>query len=66
MLNKLSKTDLIDIVLKMQDNSNATSSQRASLVVEIKVLKSNFKNLETGMAVVRNVNNKLVEQIDDT
>ena len=60
-LNKLNKIDLIYMVLKMRNNSSAISSQVVSLVVEIKVLNSNFKRLEAGVAIARNVNIKLVE-----
>ena len=59
MLSKLNKTNLIDMILKMQEMQPRSNSQIASLVEEAKDMNSNFKEVEADVTVPKNVNNKL-------
>ena len=58
VLNKLSKAELIQIILNTEAN---LGSQIAKLTTEVKDLLGHSKKLEADVAVVRNVNSKLVE-----
>ena len=60
VLNKLSKPELVQIILNAEAN---LGSQIAKLATEIKDLLAHSKKLEADMAIVRNVNSKLVERV---
>ena len=60
VLNKLSKTDLVRIILNTEAN---LGSRIVKLTTEVKDLLDHSKKLEADMAIVRNVNNKLVERV---
>ena len=60
VLNKLSKPELVRIILNAEAN---LGSQIAKLATEIKDLLAHSKKLEADMAIVRNVNSKLVERV---
>ena len=62
-LKALSKTQLTDLFLKMQDQTNSTI---ASLMAEMKYLNSSFKRLESDVQTVKTVNNKLLKQLENT
>ena len=55
-LKALNKTQLIDLFLKMQDQTNSTID---SLMAEMKDLNSSFKRLESDVQIVKTVNNNL-------
>ena len=59
VLNKLSKPELVQIILNTEAN---LGSQIAKLTTEVKNLLDHSKKLEAYVAIVRNVNNKLVER----
>ena len=63
VLNKLSKPDLVQIILNTEAN---LGSQIAELTTEAKVLLDHSKTLEVDVAIVRNVNSKLVERVAAT
>ena len=52
----LYKTQLIDLFLKMQDQTNCTVD---SLMTEMKDLNSSCKRLESDVQIVKTVNNNL-------
>ena len=56
----LNKNQIIDLFLKIQEQTNPTI---ASLTPEIKRLNENFQKLESGVSVIKNVNNILSKQI---
>ena len=58
--NKLSKPEVVQIILNTEGNLR---SQIAKLTTEVKNLLDHSKKLEADEAVVRNVNNKLVERV---
>ena len=58
VLNKLSKPELLQIILNTEAN---LGSQIAKLTTEVKNLLDHSKKLEADVAIVRNVNDKLVE-----
>ena len=59
VLNKLSKPELVQIIF----NTEASlGSQIAKLTNEVKNLLDHSKKLEADVAIIRNVNNKLVER----
>ena len=58
VLNKLSKLELVQIILNTKAN---LGSQIVKLTTEVKDLLAHSKKLEADVAIVRNVNNKLVE-----
>ena len=60
VLNKLNKPDLVQIVSNTQAN---LGSQIAKLTTEVKDLLAYSKKLEANVAIVRNVNSKLVERV---
>ena len=60
VLNKLSKPELVQIILNTEAN---LGSQIAKLTTEVKELLNHSKKLETDVAIVRNVNNKLVKKV---
>ena len=62
-LKALNKTQLIDLFLKMQDQTNSTI---VSLMAEMKDLSSSFKRLESDVQIVKTVNNNLIEQLENT
>ena len=55
-LKALNKNQIIDLFLKTQEQTNATM---ASLTAEIVGLNENFQKLESGVSVIKNVNNVL-------
>ena len=60
VLNKLSKPDLVQIILNTEANLGL---QIAKLTTEVKDLLDHSKKLEVDVAIVKNVNNKLVERV---
>ena len=62
-LKALNKTQLIDLFLKMQDQTNSTI---VSLMAEMKDLSSSFKRLESDVQIVKTVNNNLIKQLENT
>ena len=60
VLNKLSKPDLVQIILNTEANLRL---QIAKLTTEVKDLLDHSKKLEADMAIARNVNSKLVERV---
>ena len=56
-LKALNKTQLIDLFLKMQDQTNSTID---SLMAEIKDLNSSFKRLKSDDQIVKTLNNNLL------
>ena len=62
-LKALNKTQLIDLFLKMQDQTN---SILASLMAEMKDLNSSFERLESDVQIVKTVNNNLLKQLENT
>ena len=62
-LKALNKTQLIDLFLKMQDQTNSIID---SLMVEMKDLNNNFKRLESNIQIVNTVNNNLLKQLGNT
>ena len=54
-LHRLTKTQLADLVLKMQDN---ISSAIENLTKVVSLINANFKKLEAGLVVACNVNDK--------
>ena len=61
-LKALNKTQLIDLFLKMQDQTNSTI---VSLMAEMKDLSSSFKRLESDVQIVKTVNNNLIKQLEN-
>ena len=57
-LKALNKTQLIDLFLKMQDQTNYTI---ASLMAEMKDLNISFRRLESDAQIVKTVNNNLLK-----
>ena len=57
------KTQLNDLFLKMQDQTNSTLG---SLMAEMKDLNSSFKRLESDVQAVKTVNNNLPKQLKNT
>ena len=62
-LKALNKTQLIDLFLNMQDQTNSTI---ASLMAEMKELRISFKRLESDVQIVKTVNNNLLKQLENT
>ena len=56
-LKALNKTQLIDLFLKMQDQTNSTI---VSLMAEIKDLNSSFKRLQSDVRIVKTLNSNLL------
>ena len=63
VLNKLTKLELVQLLLNTEANMGA---QISSLTAEVKELSSYLKKLEADVAIVKNVNSKLVEQLVQT
>ena len=61
-LKALNKTQLIDLFLKIQDQTNSTIE---SLIAEMKVLNNSLKSLESDVQIVKTVNN-LLKQLENT
>ena len=59
-LNKLSKPELVQVILNTEANFG---SQIAKLTTEVKNFLDHSKKLEADMAIVRNINNKLVVEM---
>ena len=57
-LKALNKTQLIDLFVEMQDQTNSTIF---SLIAGMKDLSSNFKKLESDVQIVKTVNNNLLK-----
>ena len=62
-LKALNKTQLIDLFVEMQDQTNSTIF---SLTAGMKDLSSNFKKLESDVQIVKTVNNNLLKQLENT
>ena len=62
-LKALNKTQLIDLFVEMQDQTNSTIF---SLIAGMKDLSSNFKKLELDVQIVKTVNNNLLKQLENT
>ena len=62
-LRALNKTQLIDLFLKIQDQTNFTI---ISLMAEMKNLSSSFNRLESDVQIVKTVNNNLLKQLEST
>ena len=60
VINKLSKLELVQIILNTEAN---LGSQIAKLTTKVKDLLAHSKKLEADVAIVRNVNSKLVERV---
>ena len=60
VLNKLTKRELIQFLLNTEANMRA---QISTVTAEVKELSSYLKKLEVDVAIVKNVNSKLVEQL---
>ena len=60
-LKALNKTQLIDLFLKIQDQTNSTIE---SLMAEMKVLNNSLKSLESDVQIVKTVNN--LKQLENT
>ena len=60
VFNKLSKPELVQIILNTEAN---LGSQIAKLTTGIKDLLAHSKKLEAHVAIVRNVNSKLVGRV---
>ena len=60
VLNKLGKPELVQIILNTEAN---LGPQIAKVTTEVKDLLAHSKKLEADVAIVRNVNSKLVERV---
>ena len=60
VLNKLSKPELVQIILNTEAN---LGSQIAKLITEVEDLLAHSKKLEADMAIFRNVNRKLAQRV---
>ena len=60
-LKALNKIYLIDLLLKMQDQTNSTID---CLMVEMKDLNNSFKRLESAVQIIKSVNNSLLKQLE--
>ena len=63
ILNKLSKQELVHLLLKTEANLGA---HIAKLTAEIKEINNHLKELEADVAVTKNVNSRLVDQLVET
>ena len=59
-LKSLTKPQIIDLLLKIQEHTNSAISK---LTDEIRNLNANFKRLESDVEVVKKVNDVLVKQV---
>ena len=62
-LKALNKTHLIDLFLKIQDQTKFTTD---FLMPETKDLNNRFERLESDVQIVKTVNNKLLKQLENT
>ena len=62
-LKAFNKTQLIDLFLKMQDQTNSTID---SFMVEMKDLNNSLKRVESDVQIVKTVNNNLLKELDNT
>ena len=62
-LKALSKTQLIDLFLKMQDKTNSTIN---SLMKEMEDVNNSFKRFQSGIQIVKTINNYLLKQLQNT
>ena len=62
-LKVLNKTELIDLFLKMQNQTNSTLG---SLMTEVKDTNNSFKRLESDFQIVKYVENNLLKQLENT
>ena len=60
VLNKLSKSELVQLVLRTEAS---LASQITNLKTEVKDLLGSFKQMEADSAVTKNVNSKLMERV---
>ena len=60
VLNKLTKPELVQLLLNTKANMGA---QISTLTAEVKDLSSYLKKLEADVAIVKNVNSRLLEQL---
>ena len=60
VLNKLSKPELVQIILNTEANLGL---QIAKMTTEVKNLLAHSKKLEADVAIARNVNSKLAERV---
>ena len=63
VLNKVSKSELVQLVLQTEAS---LASQITNLATEVKDLLGYFKKLESDLAVTKNVNSKLMERVVQT
>ena len=63
VLNKLSKSELVQLVLQTE---SSLALQITTLTNEVKDLLGYFKKLEADLAVTKNVNSKLMERVVQT
>ena len=63
VLKKLTKPELVQLFLNSEANMGA---QISTLTAEVKELSSYLKKLEADVAIVKNVNSRLVEQLVQT
>ena len=63
ILNKLSKPELVQLLLNTEANMVADI---ATLTAEIKEISNHLKKLEVDIAVTKNVNSRLVDQLVET
>ena len=62
-LKAFNKTHLIDLFLKMQDQTNSTID---SLMAEMKNLNKSCKRLESDVQIVKTVNSNLLTLLENT
>ena len=62
-LKAFNKTHLIDLFLKMQDQTNSTID---SLMAEMKNPNKSFKRLESNVQIVKTVNSNLLTLLENT
>ena len=63
ILNKFSKPELVQLLQKTEENMGA---HIATLTAEIKEINNHLNKLEADVAVTKNVNTRLVDQLVDT
>ena len=63
MYKTLKKTQLIELFLKMQDQTNSTTD---SLMAEMKDLNNSFKRFTSDVQIAKTINNNLLKQLENT
>ena len=63
ILNKLSKPELVQLLLNTEANMGA---HIATLTAEIKEINNHLNKLEADVAVTKNVNSRLIDQLVET